>query len=520
MALQLRGNTQIREASVSLSKIADVSSKTILGRHETTEGYGVMKALSPLEARQVLELDSAADAVFSSSSAGTITAGSSLISQGSLSVTGTTTLSGKLTANGTGNTLADAEITNDLTVGGSATLQSGATVTGETETDTLTVNQTSTFSQDVTMSADLTVSGTSTLSDAVVSGKIEHTGSTSAEKFTSSNVEITGGTIDGTDIGQSVAAAGKFTTLEATGDLTVSGNLTVSGSLTSIETTSMSVKDPLIVLGKDNTSDSDDVGFVAGYNLDSAGDGNYAGLVRDANDSGKFKLFSTSENLSSTNQVDFSLSSKGTLVADIEGNIQFDSAIDIILEGDVTGSASFSGNNNVTITTTIDNLMVQYDDIDFLSTDTSLGGASASDQEVPSQLAVKTYIDNQISTGGQSSANLEAMDMLMSDGTEFLVVKEAYEMRTVSLSDLDSALDSIDNIELDANSDEVNSTFEALSNVYLNGQKLRYGADANASDADYYFDNNDSSERKKLVLLGSQVLNLNDELEIRYFVES
>jgi hypothetical protein len=45
-----------------------------------------------------------------------------------------------------------------------------------------------------------------------------------------SSVAITGGNINGTPIGQSVAAAGAFTTLSATGNHTVGGDLTVTGN--------------------------------------------------------------------------------------------------------------------------------------------------------------------------------------------------------------------------------------------------------------------------------------------------
>lgn len=511
MALKIRGATQIKDASVSLSKIVDVNSKTILGRHETTQGYGIMKALTPLEARQVLELDSAADAVFSTSEATTITANSSLISSGSLTVSGTTTLSGPLKANGSNNTLNDATITNALVVNGSATMQSGANVTGETETDTLTVNSNATFEADATVNGTLT-SSNAQLGETYVTGKIEHTG-TGTDTLYTTNAEINGGSIDGTTIGSNIPSPGTFTTLEATGNLTVSGDLTVSGSLTSLETSSMLVKDPMILLGSGNQSDTDDVGFVG---QSSAG---WHGLVRDASDSGKFKLFSTPQDLSTVNVVDFNQSSKGTLVSDIEGNIEFDSAIDIILMGDVTGSASFSGNNDVTINATIEDLSIQIDDLDFVSTDVSLGGLSSSDTEVPSQLAVKTYVDNKVATGGYDSDDLESMDMLMSNGTEFVPVKEAFEMKTIEVLDL-GGQESISSIELSGSSDPVDSNYEALSNIFLNGQKLRYGADANAQKADYYFTDNGASERKVLVLLGGQVLNAYDELEIRYFVES
>jgi hypothetical protein len=40
------------------------------------------------------------------------------------------------------------------------------------------------------------------------------------------------------------------------GDLTVGGNLTVNGATTTIESTTLQVEDPNILLGKDNTTDA------------------------------------------------------------------------------------------------------------------------------------------------------------------------------------------------------------------------------------------------------------------------
>jgi hypothetical protein len=48
----------------------------------------------------------------------------------------------------------------------------------------------------------------------------------------SSSATITGGTINGTSIGQSTAAAGSFTTLAASGNTTLTGDLAVNGNTT------------------------------------------------------------------------------------------------------------------------------------------------------------------------------------------------------------------------------------------------------------------------------------------------
>jgi len=80
--------------------------------------------------------------------------------------------------------------------------------------------------------------------------------SAAAGTFTTLNantVDINGGAIDGTIIGGSVAAAGTFTTVDTSGNVTVGGNLTVNGTTTTIESTTLTIEDPLIILAKNNS---------------------------------------------------------------------------------------------------------------------------------------------------------------------------------------------------------------------------------------------------------------------------
>ena len=90
------------------------------------------------------------------------------------------------------------------------------------------------------------------------------------------NVSITGGTIDGTVIGATTRAAGNFTNIDASGNVTVqgklfsnditasnvtvdgdaiiTGNLTVQGTTTTVNSTTVAVGDKNIELAKDSTS--------------------------------------------------------------------------------------------------------------------------------------------------------------------------------------------------------------------------------------------------------------------------
>ena len=58
-----------------------------------------------------------------------------------------------------------------------------------------------------------------------------------------SKVDIDAGTIDGTIIGATSAAAANFTTVDTTGDVVVGGNLTVNGTQTVLNTATLSVDD-------------------------------------------------------------------------------------------------------------------------------------------------------------------------------------------------------------------------------------------------------------------------------------
>ena len=116
------------------------------------------------------------------------------------------------------------------------------------------------------------------------------------------------------------------------GNAIVSGNLTVSGTTTTVDSTTLSVADPLISLATgNNSSDVVDLGIYGLYDTSGSLD-LYGGLFRDANDSGKWKLFkdlqaapTTTVNTSGTGYA------VGTLVAAIE------SASATITGGTITG---------------------------------------------------------------------------------------------------------------------------------------------------------------------------------------
>jgi len=115
------------------------------------------------------------------------------------------------------------------------------------------------------------------------------------------------------------------------GNLSITGDLTVSGDTTTVNTATLSVEDPLIIVGSgNNSSDAVDLGLYGLYDTSGSQD-LYAGLFRDASDSGKWKLF---KSLQAAPTTTVNTSGTGyavdTLVANIEGNVT----------GNVTGNTS------------------------------------------------------------------------------------------------------------------------------------------------------------------------------------
>jgi len=111
-------------------------------------------------------------------------------------------------------------------------------------------------------------------------------------------------------------------TLTTAGGLTVTGDLTVNGTTTTVDTATLKIEDPLMILASNNgAADAVDIGFYGLY--DTSGSQNlYSGLYRDANDSGKWKLFKDTQ-AEPTTTVDTSGTgyAVATLVANLEGNV-------------------------------------------------------------------------------------------------------------------------------------------------------------------------------------------------------
>ena len=165
----------------------------------------------------------------------------------------------------------------------------------------------------------------------------------------------TGVTMSGSgafSIGQAVATTDNVTF----NNLVLDGNLTVNGTTTSVESTTVTIDDPLVRYADNNSGNSVDFGWYGKYVQSSTT--KYAGLVWDASTTDKFRLWSGNQ-AEPTTTVDVSGTghTTGTLIANIEGDVT----------GTLTGSASAIAATTITGLTaeTTNNdadLVVVYDD--------------------------------------------------------------------------------------------------------------------------------------------------------------
>ena len=128
-------------------------------------------------------------------------------------------------------------------------------------------------------------------------------------------------------------------------NLTVTGNLFVNGVVTTLDTAKLTVEDPLVRFGNANPADSLDIGFFGTYTSSGT---KYAGLFRDASDSGKFKLFTglegdpdTTPNLVDTSGTGYTVA---TLVASLTGGTVSGLSANIAVSDGGTGRGTLTTN--------------------------------------------------------------------------------------------------------------------------------------------------------------------------------
>lgn len=158
----------------------------------------------------------------------------------------------------------------------------------------------------------------------------------------------------GTDVGDIDAGSGNFTVDASTGDVIVGGNLTVQGTTTTVDSTTVSIADPVFEIGDDATDDNLDRGIKFLYNDGAA----KIGFFGFDDSTGKFIALSDATDSTST----FS----GTALPAIFGNVEVgtitsntdkftvDASGNTLVAGtlDVTGATNLNDTTTSTNTTT------------------------------------------------------------------------------------------------------------------------------------------------------------------------
>ena len=182
-------------------------------------------------------------------------------------------------------------------------------------------------------------------------------------------------------IGQAVSTSSDVTF----NDVTVSGDLTVSGTTTTVNSTTVTIDDPIVRYADNNTGNSVDIGFYGKYVQSSTT--KYAGLVWDASQSDKFRLFHGNQS-EPTTTVDITGTghTTGTLIANVEGN----------LTGDVTGNAdtatALASGQNFSLTGDVTATAVSFDGTGAVALSTSVTESAVTQHE-----AALTITESQIS---------------------------------------------------------------------------------------------------------------------------
>jgi len=231
-------------------------------------------------------------------------------------------------------------------------------VSGDTS---LVANTTGLFVIDSTLSI-----ATSQLTGDVALGT-QTSGNYVASLVQGTGVTIINNTGEGTtptvSIGQDVSTTANVTFNDGDfqGDLIVEGNLTVNGNTVTTNVSQLEVEDNIIHIASNNAADVVDFGWVGHY---VNGGSNHAGIFRDSTD-GEFYIFDeyTKDEIAGVTidraDPSFSLAKVNaeTFVGALEGNATTATTIatarNISLTGDVTGSVSFNGSADVSITATI-----------------------------------------------------------------------------------------------------------------------------------------------------------------------
>jgi hypothetical protein len=348
--LDANGNMGIGKTALSGNRLGLAGNMNV----DTGNAYKVANAI-------VLNASKLGDAVFNSSLkvVGELT---------SLSVSGATQLKDTLVVTGALTANSDVDVNAAIDVSGNAQVGS-LNVTANADIDgTLDVQlnanfqATSAFAGDVDINADIDVSGNAQVgslnctANADVDGTLDVQGSVNFQDdlavdtdtlFVDASADRVGINTATPAYELEVIGSGKFSA-----NLIIDGNLTVQGTSTTMNTEVVTIEDPLISLGANNSADAVDLGFYSKYN---DGADKWTGLFRDASSSGEYSLFDGSTAEPST-VVDTANAGYGlaTLNLDELKGTTINASTELIGAAlKITGNADLDGTLNVSLASTL-----------------------------------------------------------------------------------------------------------------------------------------------------------------------
>ena len=309
-------------------------------------------------------------------------------------VTTNANLTGGVTSVGNAATVVtNANLTGGVTsIGNAATVVTNANLTG----DVTSIGNATAIAAGVIVDADINASAgivDTKLATIATAGKVSNSATTAASANTASAIvardasgdftagtitaaltgnastasavaaaNLTGATLASGVTGSSLTSVGTLGSLAVTGgvtaaSLTLSGNLIVNGSTTTVNSTVTTLDDPVLTLGGDTAPSSDDNkdrGVEFRYHNGAAPKIGFFGYD---DSSGRFIMIPDATNTSEVFSGTVGDIQAATFFGALSGNASTATTLQnsrtIQLTGDVTGSASFDGSANASITATI-----------------------------------------------------------------------------------------------------------------------------------------------------------------------
>jgi cytoskeletal protein CcmA (bactofilin family) len=184
------------------------------------------------------------------------------------------------------------------------------------------------------------------------------------------------------------------------GNVYINGNTNIVGTITvgggAFESNNLTVSDPIVFMGNTNAGDTFDLGFAGKFNDGAV---KYAGLLRDASDSGKFKLF-TNLTAAPTSTANFAAAANASLVLgnlEASGNASVSGNVTVTTNLTVTGNTTASTNLTVTGNATVST------DLAVTGNTTLTGGLTVSGPLTAAEMS-------EIATSGTITTNVLTLD--------------------------------------------------------------------------------------------------------------